>query len=60
MIYSADIDSFSLQDDEDAGDYRMNLNEFISGLGKEEVDKMLSKKSKRADNDTLSAFDDFV
>jgi hypothetical protein len=60
MIYSADVDSFSLQDDEDAGDYRMNLNEFISGLGKEEVDKMLSKKPKKADNETPSAFDDFV
>lgn len=60
MIYSADIDSFSLQDDEDAGDFRMNLNEFISGLGANEVEAMVTKKPKKSDNDAPNMFDDFV
>lgn len=43
LIYSADLDSFDTQD-VDAGEFRLNLSEFISGLGKDEVADMISKK----------------
>jgi hypothetical protein len=46
LIYSADIDSFDTQD-EDAGEFRVNLTEFISGLGKEEVAEMMPKKKEK-------------
>jgi hypothetical protein len=58
LIYSADLDSFSLQDDDDAGEFRINLNEFISGLGKEEVEAMISKKPEKAEK--AGGLDDFM
>lgn len=46
LIYSADLDSFSTQD-EDSGEFQMNLNEFISGLGTAEVEAMVKKPIKQ-------------
>jgi hypothetical protein len=57
MIYSADLESFSTQD-EDAGEFRLNLTEFIQSLGKEEVEAMISKKPEKADK--AGGLDDFM
>ena len=46
MIYSADLESFTTQD-EDAGEFQLNLTEFISSLGKEEVEAMTGKKKEK-------------
>jgi hypothetical protein len=43
LVYSADIDTFS-ENDEDAGDFRLNLSEFLIGLGKDEVNNIVQKK----------------
>ena len=59
LIYSADLDSFTTQVDDDAADYRVNLTEFISGLGKEEVAAMLPKKPEK-NIDIHGGLDDFM
>ena len=46
LIYSADIDSFSTQD-EDAGEFHLNLTEFINGLGKDDVAEIISNKKEK-------------
>jgi hypothetical protein len=46
LIYSADIDSFSTQD-EDAGEFHINLTEFINGLGKDDVAEIISNKKEK-------------
>jgi hypothetical protein len=48
MIYSADIDSFAVQDDDSniGAEFRVNLSDFISSLGKDEVEAMTAKKVK--------------
>jgi hypothetical protein len=43
LVYSADLDTFSTQD-EDAGEFHMNLQEFLAGLGKDEVEDMMPEK----------------
>jgi len=43
LVYSADIDTFSLQH-EDEGEFSINMNEFLSSLGTDEVEEFLPKK----------------
>jgi hypothetical protein len=43
LVYSADIDTFSLQN-EDEGEYSINMNEFLQSLGEDEVEEFLPKK----------------
>lgn len=45
LIYSADFDTFSTQD-EDAGEFIMNLTEFLTSLGPADIEEIVEKKEK--------------
>lgn len=48
LIMSADLDTFSMGDDDDSLEFQMNLNEFISSLGSDdaELDAKIVKQNK--------------
>jgi len=56
LVYSADLESFATQD-EDSGEFLINLNEFIYGLGTAEVEAMMPKKPEKPEKPgALEAF----
>jgi hypothetical protein len=51
LIMSADLDTYSLGSDDDAEEFRMNLTEFISSLGPDEVlDAKIKKTNKEVED----------
>jgi hypothetical protein len=62
LVYSADIDTFSLQNDDDAKDFHIQLTEFVSSMSKEEVEEFSNKSTekKRSGKNTTSSLDSFL
>lgn len=48
LIMSADIDTYSMGDDDDAAEFQMNLNDYIASLGNDdfELDAKIEKQNK--------------
>lgn len=54
LVMSADIDTFSLGEDDDAVEFQMNLVEFMASLGEDtELDAKIEKQNKAAEDKIL-------
>ncbi len=46
LVYSADIDTFSLQEEDDAKEFHIHLTEFVNSVSKEEIEEFSNKNKK--------------
>jgi hypothetical protein len=58
MFRWVDVDTFTTQDHEDSGEFNIQLNDFISSLGKEEIPKKSKKKEKVLETPVTEMFED--
>ncbi len=60
LVYSADIDTFALQGDDDAKDFHIHLTEFVSSISDDEAKEFNSKPKKDKKNKPIASLDSFL